>query len=407
MRRCALLGRWLPTRILIVVAVFVLMVIGCLGGCGIQAPEDQSEEPPEMPVILAITSNDETVIPYRNLLWSETWTEESGWVSADAESVFGDLDAVIGELPTITLREDINLSCEDNVALGGLNVYSADDYKRMYLGADRSLVMGLPEGTYYCSIEAEETGRYVESDVKYEKSCSEYVFCFVVDEHSYDNMLRSRQAGDGVSVMLRPTESRGISGYHVPKDQDAWLEALRLAEESAADGAYLDEEVSLGIWIMFDDGYWQVMDSGSLVGYSMDVGGSRRIEKEQASNLCALVSPIAEKYYGSGIFRPDMIEGIVSATLTVLDQTYTITDEAVLAQLETLLAGVTEHRGGTKCPFGAILNLEMQAGSRVTLAVASDSCRVYMVNGAYFEYGDRDNGEFYGLFGVSMADGAE
>lgn len=409
---------WTLARIL-VVAILVSMAAGCLGGCERQVAfeaNDENGDPPEgesnddvvgATPDFAITSNGETVTPYENLLWSETWTDESGWVSADNGSVLGDLEAVLNQLPTIVLREDIDVTCEDNVVLKGLSVYTATDYEPLYEGADRSLITGLPEGTYYCSIEVEETGRYIESEDKYEVSCSEQVFRFVVDEHSYDSMLRSRRAQDGISVMFRPTASRGVAGYYVPKDQDAWLEALRLAEASATDGGYLDEEVSLGIWIMLEDGHWQVMDSGCLIGYSRSGSGYRSIEKEHAADYLALVSPVAEKYYGTGVFRPDRIDGIVSATLTVLDETYTVTDKDSLAELETLLTDVIQCRGGTKCPFGGMLDLELQSGDTITLAVASDSCRVYMVHGAYFEYGvqsggSKDNREVYVLFGASI-----
>ena len=137
------------------------------------------------------------------------------------------------------------------------------------------------------------------------------------------------------------------------------------------------------------------------------VHGYRSIEKEHAADYLALVSPVAEKYYGTGVFRPDRIDGIVSATLTVLDETYTVTDKDSLAELETLLTDVIQCRGGTKCPFGGMLDLELQSGDTITLAVASDSCRVYMVHGAYFEYGvqsggSKDNREVYVLFGASI-----
>ena len=113
-RRHPPMVRWLPRRVLIVAVVLVPMAIGCLGGCSIQPSADPTgERPPEtLPGTLpdfAITSNGETVTPYENLLWSETWTDESGWVSADSESVFEDLEAVLNQLPTIVLREDVDL----------------------------------------------------------------------------------------------------------------------------------------------------------------------------------------------------------------------------------------------------------------------------------------------------------
>lgn len=41
-------------------------------------------------------------------------------------------------------------------------------------------------------------------------------------------------------------------------------------------------------------------------------------------------------------------------------------------------------------------------GGPVKMVFAADSCRVYMVDGVCFEYGCKDNAEFFGLFGVTL-----
>jgi hypothetical protein len=316
--------------------------------------EQATDISPDTPPDLTITSNDETTIPYENPLWSETWTEDRGWLSADAPTVFRETSTVLDQLPTVTLREDISLTHADNVSLGGLYVCRAEDLEMIHKGTDRLYLTGLPEGTYYAAIQAKKTGDYIESEERHETYGSEYVFRFVVDERSYDQMLRSRPANDGISVMLRPTEYKGLC----------------------------------------------FMDSGSLV-----IPGSRqrRIEAEDAAELLALVRSAAKRYgVNVGTFRPDLIEGIVSATLTFAGGEYTVTDSQVLAELEELLTSATMERVVSECPFAALLTLELEKGDSVKMVFATDSCRVYMVDGVCFEYGCKDNAEFFGLFGVTL-----
>jgi hypothetical protein len=56
----------------------------------------------------------------------------------------------------------------------------------------------------------------------------------------------------------------------------------------------------------------------------------------------------------------------------------------------------------TKSPFEALLTLQPDGGEPVRIALATDSCRVYMVDGVCFEYACKDNGELFGLFGVTL-----
>ncbi|MGE5579700.1 MAG: hypothetical protein ACM3WU_06585 [Bacillota bacterium] len=353
-----------------------------------------------------ITSDGETTIPYENPLWCEIWNEDRGWLPVDAPTVFRELNAVLDRLPTVTLREDISLSHADNVSLGGLYVCSAEDLKMIHEGADRLYLTGLPEGTYYVGIQAEKIGDYIEAEKRHEMYGSEYVFRFVVDELSYDKMLRSRPAAEGISVMLRPTEYKGLSyfygeaGYYVPADQEMWLDAFERAAASATEQSWRDGEGPLGVWIKHDDDYWCVMDSGSLV---IPGSNSRRIEAEDSAELLALVRPAAKRYgVNVGAFQPDLIKGIVSATLTFAGEDHTATDPEVLAELEELLMSATMERVVSGCPFAALLTLQLEKGDPVKMVFAADSCRVYMVDGVCFTYGCRDHAEFFGLFGVAL-----
>lgn len=371
------------------------------GRTGVQATGTSPDAPPDF----AITSNGETTIPYENPLWAELWTEQ-GWVARYSLTVFYNLEAALDELPTVTLREDITLSHADNVSLGGLYVCRADDLEIIYEDAGRLLLTGLPEGTYYVAIRARKTGDYIESEEKHEMYGSEYVFRFVVDERSYDRLLRSRPASEGISVMLRPTEhtgswySRGEAGYCVPADQDVWLAAFERAAANATEQGWPDREGPTGVWIKHNEDYWCFTDGGCLVRPGAN---PRCIGAPDAAELLTLVRAVAEKYgVNMGVFRPDAIQSIISATLSLRGETHTVTDPEVLAELEDLLTSATRLRVVTKCPSEALLTLELESGNRLRIAVATDSCRVYMVDGVYFEYGSEDNAEFFGLFGATL-----
>lgn len=66
---------------------------------------------------------------------------------------------------------------------------------------------------------------------------------------------------------------------------------------------------------------------------------------------------------------------------------------------ENTLCNIT-HYGDSSCPFYEFfLNLETSDDSRMTLAMASDSCNAYFVNGRYFNYeSSTGNQVFYILF---------
>ena len=73
-----------------------------------------------------------------------------------------------------------------------------------------------------------------------------------------------------------------------------------------------------------------------------------------------------------------------------------------MAELRELLTSATMERVVSECPFAALLTLELEKGDSVKMVFATDSCRVYMVDGVCFEYGCKDNAEFFGLFGVTL-----
>jgi len=344
--------------------------------------------------LLTITSGGKTAAPYENILWAHTY-DGNGWMYGDGRSVAYSLEEISESLPTVTLREDISISYADGVERrGGLDVYD-ENFERIYEKADMLLLTGLPEGTYTIAIRVEKRGEYSEAGGDYESFGYECVFRYVVDEHAYDGFLMSRPAADKVCVMLRLTDGRGLAGYLAPDEQEKWLSALERAAQSAVEGkSWLDSELSLGVYIVWQDEYWQFTESGALLHHSRG-----RVEPEDAAALYSLLQPITEKY-GIGAFRPEMVRNLVSATLEYREKR-TVTDADMLSRLQDMLSGATEIRGGTACPFDAILSLELADGKTLHLAMSTDSCAAYMVNGVYFDYGGGDNRAFFSLFGPS------
>jgi beta-lactamase regulating signal transducer with metallopeptidase domain len=352
--------------------------------------------------LLTVTSDSTTVLPYENFLWSNTYAEDiGGWLSADGISIFNDLGAVLAQLPMVTLREDFTITCAEGVSHHGVTVVAGESLEVLYRNADMMILTALPEGQYYVSISVSKQGDYVAAGGDYESEGYECVFRYVVNEYSYEKMLMSQPVHDKVCMMVRLTGDGGINGYIVPKNQDAWLSAWTYVLDQVEKGVlWKDTETSLGIWVMYQDEWCQFMDSGALV-----IPGAGRVEAGDAAALYALAEPIAKKH-SIGVFRPDMINGVISAMLkTSSDSVATISAET-LSKLESLLSNAKEFRGGSACPFDALLTLETTNGV-ITIALATDGCPIYMVNGVCFEYEASDNTELYALFHVTLPTGLE
>jgi hypothetical protein len=109
-------------------------------------------------------------------------------------------------------------------------------------------------------------------------------------------------------------------------------------------------------------------------------------------------------------FRPEMLADIGGAVLQMGDNAVGSTDKAVLTELSRLLTNV-EDKGGpvAGCPFTATLTLMTETGNSIELALATDSCCVYRVDGRDYAYarhlwseeaGSPDNGVLFKLFGI-------
>lgn len=114
-------------------------------------------------------------------------------------------------------------------------------------------------------------------------------------------------------------------------------------------------------------------------------------------------------------FRPEMLENITTAWLTLSDRTPILCqDPDSLSTLSALLTHV-EDKGGAMagCPFTATLTLCLSDGTQVDLQLATDSCCIYRVNDRDYAYarhlwnedeGSPENTVLFDIFQVNLMD---
>ena len=201
-----------------------------------------------------------------------------------------------------------------------------------------------------------------------------------------------------ICVSFLPTESGGAWRYAVIEDQEAAIAAF----EKATGAIYSDEwwikgDRTAGLTVVYGD-YWDFVESGELV-YALG-----RVKAEDAAELYDLCAATAREMGWKEAISPQQLKGIVSATLRQGETKVPLTDAAALAKLESMLAAGTYELGGTGCPFTALLDMELETGEVLTVALATDSCGVWMSEGYYYSYSG-DSQILFDLFGVSFPTG--
>jgi hypothetical protein len=208
-------------------------------------------------------------------------------------------------------------------------------------------------------------------------------------------VLLEQPVSGKVCVSFLPTESGGAWRYAVIEDQKAALAAF----EKAAGAIYSDEwwikgDRTQGLSVVYGD-YWDFVESGELV-YALG-----RVKAEDAAELYALCAETAREMGWKEAVKPEQLKGIVCATLRQGEKEITLTDGTALSKLEAMLSGGNYALGGTGCPFTALLDLELETGEKLTVALATDSCGVWMSEGYYYEFAT-DSRILYDLFDVTL-----
>lgn len=195
--------------------------------------------------------------------------------------------------------------------------------------------------------------------------------------------------------------------YIIPENQELLLEYYQAAVARGTE-LFWDSNVKMAGWyICYQGQEWQVFEDGSLRG-GMTVAGA---DAKELVDFCK--NAIREAGIGEPV-RPEDISGIISATLSwnggymftdgdLLKGAYTVTDPIVLDRLEALFAN-SGYYGSVRCPFTAHLELSLENGKTILLAMATDNCASWMSQGVAYGYGEETNvgiegnEEFYSFF---------
>jgi hypothetical protein len=207
--------------------------------------------------------------------------------------------------------------------------------------------------------------------------------------------VQTDQKEPEVVVGFLPTEA-GAWQYVVIEDQDAAVAAA----EKAINAIYSDEwwikgDRTNGLQVEYKGEIWTFVESGELV-YPLG-----RVKAEDAAELLALCEVAARRAGWKESVQPEQLTEIVSAILRIKGEEFSLTDVAALNKLENMLSSGTYSLGGTGCPFTALLDVTTEAGEELTVALATDSCGVWMSEGYYYEFGS-DIQPLYDLFGLTL-----
>lgn len=210
----------------------------------------------------------------------------------------------------------------------------------------------------------------------------------------------------GPVLLEQPEDGKLCAGF-VPTEAGAWRyavigdqEAAVAAFDKAVKAKYSDEwwikgDKTVGLTVVYNGEFWDFVESGELV---CALG---RVKAEDAAQLYAFCAGAAwEAGWKEGV-TPEQLSGITSAMLRFSGKEIPLTDSVALEKLEAMLTQGKFSLGGTGCPFSAWLDLELENGERHTVALATDSCGVWMSEGNYYDYGS-DSEKLYDLFGVTL-----
>jgi len=186
--------------------------------------------------------------------------------------------------------------------------------------------------------------------------------------------------------------------YAAIEDQEAAVAAFEKAISSIySDEWWIKGDRTLGIQVEYEGEIWQFVESGELV-YPLG-----RVKAEDAADLYALCVETAREAGWEDSVQPEQLTGIVSATLRRKGNEYFLTDGDGLDKLESMFISSQYELGGTGCPFNALLDLKLETGETLSIALATDSCGAWMSEGYYYSYGS-DSQPLFDLFGVTLED---
>ncbi|HCT90349.1 MAG TPA: hypothetical protein DF613_03045, partial [Lachnospiraceae bacterium] len=195
--------------------------------------------------------------------------------------------------------------------------------------------------------------------------------------------------------------------YYVPDDgvqeelqqMMAGLDKTKgISEEDSQKGGRM-----IGYSLCYEGNTWDVYEDGSLYCYQSDDDTLEVTEAlEENKALCDKAAGILKEKLGYEPVDPNRIRDITSATMVYTErrggkeaapQRQTVTDPAVLRQIEKLIRQARYLHGGSGCSFyEAVLTVTLSSGEEIRMALASDSCAVFLINGMYYDYQPKGEG---------------
>ena len=207
---------------------------------------------------------------------------------------------------------------------------------------------------------------------------------------------------DKICIAVMPTaiSTSGEDWYFIiPENQELLMEYYQHAAAKATKLSWDNNVKSLGWKILYQDQWWTVKENGAVL---CDLYGDESISSGAASELFTFCrDAVREAGIGDPV-RPEDIHGITSATLH-WNGTHTVTQPYILKRIEELFSNSRDY-GSAQCWMDARLELTLETGETLMLAIATDDCATWMSEGCCYSFGEvtnvgiEGNEEFYSFF---------
>jgi len=209
--------------------------------------------------------------------------------------------------------------------------------------------------------------------------------------------LTLEPAKDRLSIRLTPQLLGLWETYYYTPDDAAQKELRTMLDELKLLNYTIDEK----FWKDHPESGYTIVDTTNRTEWMMLSGNHLLYTKfesgegiafmhrryAQCDALTAYLEPMLTGLMQYTAFDATTLTGLSSATLTLSDgQTETVTDPAVLAQIEGWFSKAVNMRAPS-CPNGnGMLTLTTASGIAVELLLTVDECPYFSVNGIYFDY---------------------
>ena len=112
---------------------------------------------------------------YENHIWSQNWSEKSGWVCVDGTRMSMLYPSVQIRIPRIDYSNNFEFHFKENITSVYFTVYDTN-FEKVKQGETKDALKDLSDGTYYLVVEVTKQDEYVESEKQYETSGYECVY---------------------------------------------------------------------------------------------------------------------------------------------------------------------------------------------------------------------------------------